>query len=167
MGWTWCQSVTSLLFIFSLFFLFYFYFYNLFQGIMALPDLVVQALALTIRYLKEFGLERIICFGSSFRPFSNLVEMTLSANTLHQLEVFLTPSWFEKPFWESFLLFYCIFYLVGTFQKSLLFSYLEPPMICHVLLSTFSLCTSNANNFYMLCLFVWSVYGISFLGLKE
>jgi DNA mismatch repair protein MSH3 len=56
---------------------------------MALPDLVVQALALTIRYLKEFGLERIICFGSSFHPFSNSVEMTLSANTLHQLEVFL------------------------------------------------------------------------------
>ncbi|KAF3335261.1 DNA mismatch repair protein MSH3 [Carex littledalei] len=62
------------------------------EGIMALPDLVVQALALTIRYLKEFGLERIICFGSSFRPFSNSVEMTLSANTLHQLEVLRNNS---------------------------------------------------------------------------
>ncbi|KAJ1694446.1 hypothetical protein LUZ63_011144 [Rhynchospora breviuscula] len=57
------------------------------EAIMTLPDLVVQALALTIQYLKEFGLERIICFGSSFRPFSKSVEMTLSANTLHQLEV--------------------------------------------------------------------------------
>lgn len=65
---------------------------------MTLPDLVVQALALTIRYLKEFGLERIIFFGGSFRSFSNSVEMTLSANALHQLEVFLTQSCFEKAF---------------------------------------------------------------------
>lgn len=54
---------------------------------MVLPELVIQALALAIRYLKEFGLERIICSGASFRPFLSKVEMTLSANTLQQLEV--------------------------------------------------------------------------------
>lgn len=57
------------------------------EGIMAMPELSVQALALSLRYLKKFGLERILCMGISFRPFNSNVEMTLSANTLHQLEV--------------------------------------------------------------------------------
>jgi len=52
-----------------------------------MPDLSVQALALTIRHLKEFGFERILCSGASLRPLSNNTEMTLSANTLQQLEV--------------------------------------------------------------------------------
>ncbi|XP_020079711.1 DNA mismatch repair protein MSH3 isoform X1 [Ananas comosus] len=62
------------------------------EGIMVLPELVIQALALAIRYLKEFGLERIICSGASFRPFLSKVEMTLSANTLQQLEVLKNNS---------------------------------------------------------------------------
>ncbi|XP_019081850.2 DNA mismatch repair protein MSH3 isoform X2 [Vitis vinifera] len=57
------------------------------EGIMSMPDLAVQALALTIRHLKQFGLERILCMGASFRPFSSNMEMTLSANALQQLEV--------------------------------------------------------------------------------
>ncbi|CAN0826886.1 DNA mismatch repair protein MSH3, partial [Linum grandiflorum] len=31
------------------------------EGIMNMPDLAVQALALTIRHLKQFGFERILC----------------------------------------------------------------------------------------------------------
>ena len=54
---------------------------------MSMPDLAVQALALTIRHLKQFGFERILCKGASFRPFSSNMEMTLSANALEQLEV--------------------------------------------------------------------------------
>lgn len=54
---------------------------------MALPDLALQALALTIHHLKQFGFERILCLEASFRPFSSITEMTLSANTLQQLEV--------------------------------------------------------------------------------
>lgn len=63
------------------------------QGIMAMPELVVHALALSVRYLKGFGMDRIICFGSSFRPFTANTEMSLSANTLQQLEVdfYTTP----------------------------------------------------------------------------
>ncbi|XP_062120439.1 DNA mismatch repair protein MSH3 isoform X2 [Humulus lupulus] len=57
------------------------------EGIMNMPDLVIQALALTIRYLKQFGFERIFCQGASFRPLSSNFEMTLSANALQQLEV--------------------------------------------------------------------------------
>jgi DNA mismatch repair protein MSH3 len=57
------------------------------QGVMAMPELVVQAMALSVRYLKGFEMERLIYFGSSFRPFSANTEMSLSANTLQQLEV--------------------------------------------------------------------------------
>uniref|UniRef100_A0A0E0DKD1 DNA mismatch repair protein MSH3 n=1 Tax=Oryza meridionalis TaxID=40149 RepID=A0A0E0DKD1_9ORYZ len=57
------------------------------EGIMAMPELVVHALALSVRYLKGFGMDRIICFGSSFRPFTANTEMSLSANTLQQLEL--------------------------------------------------------------------------------
>lgn len=59
-----------------------------------MPDLVVQALALTIRYLKQFGLEKVLCIGASFRPFSSNFEMTLSANALQQLQVLLNFSCF-------------------------------------------------------------------------
>ncbi|KAK9291688.1 hypothetical protein L1049_019637 [Liquidambar formosana] len=62
------------------------------EGIMSMPDLVVQALALTIRHLKQFGFERILCLGASFRPFSSNMEMTLSANALQQLEVLKNNS---------------------------------------------------------------------------
>ncbi|PKA58023.1 DNA mismatch repair protein MSH3 [Apostasia shenzhenica] len=57
------------------------------EGLMAMPELAMQAMALTMRYLKKFGLERILCFGASLRPYSTNIEMTLSANTLNQLEV--------------------------------------------------------------------------------
>ncbi|KAK4283171.1 hypothetical protein QN277_000153 [Acacia crassicarpa] len=62
------------------------------KEIMNMPDLAVQALALTIRHLKQFGFERILCIGASLRPLSNNMEMTLSANTLQQLEVLKNNS---------------------------------------------------------------------------
>ncbi|KAH7691828.1 DNA mismatch repair protein MSH3 protein [Dioscorea alata] len=62
------------------------------EGIMGMPELAVQALALTIRHLKQFGFERILFLGASFRPFSSNIEMTLSANALHQLEVLKNNS---------------------------------------------------------------------------
>ncbi|KAL6509318.1 hypothetical protein OROGR_022628 [Orobanche gracilis] len=62
------------------------------EGIMAMPDLALQALALTIHHLKQFGFERILCLGASFRPFSSITEMTLSANALQQLEVLKNNS---------------------------------------------------------------------------
>ncbi|KAL3834447.1 hypothetical protein ACJIZ3_009183 [Penstemon smallii] len=58
-----------------------------FEAIMAMPDLAIQALALTIQHLKQFGFERMLCLGASFRPFTSSMEMTLSANALQQLEV--------------------------------------------------------------------------------
>ncbi|ESQ54750.1 hypothetical protein EUTSA_v10024274mg [Eutrema salsugineum] len=55
--------------------------------IMNMPHLTVQALALTLCHLKQFGFERILFQGASFRSLSSSTEMTLSANTLQQLEV--------------------------------------------------------------------------------
>ena len=63
--------------------------YDLFnlKGLKAMPELVIQALALTIHHLKQFGFERILCLEASYRPFASITEMTLSANALQQLEV--------------------------------------------------------------------------------
>ncbi|CAI8604502.1 unnamed protein product [Vicia faba] len=58
---------------------------------MNLPDLVVEALALTIRHLKGFGFERILCSGA-LRPLASNTEMNLSANALLQLEVLQNNS---------------------------------------------------------------------------
>ncbi|CAL9226817.1 unnamed protein product [Arabidopsis halleri] len=55
--------------------------------IMNMPHLTVQALALIFCHLKQFGFERILYQGASFRSLSSSTEMTLSANTLQQLEV--------------------------------------------------------------------------------
>ncbi|GMJ06531.1 homolog of DNA mismatch repair protein MSH3 [Hibiscus trionum] len=62
------------------------------QGVMNMPDLALQALALTIRHLKQFGFERILCFGASFRSLSSSMEMNLSANALQQLEILRNNS---------------------------------------------------------------------------
>ncbi|XVE64210.1 hypothetical protein DITRI_Ditri07aG0083300 [Diplodiscus trichospermus] len=62
------------------------------QGVMNMPDLALQALALTIRHLNQFGFERIVCLGSSFRSLSSSMEMNLSANTLQQLEILRNNS---------------------------------------------------------------------------
>ncbi|XP_061369548.1 DNA mismatch repair protein MSH3 isoform X2 [Gastrolobium bilobum] len=62
------------------------------KEVMNMPDLAVQALALSIRHLKEFGFERILCSGASLRPFSSNTEMSLSANALQQLEVLRNNS---------------------------------------------------------------------------
>jgi DNA mismatch repair protein MSH3 len=69
-----------------------------------MPDLAVQALALTIRHLKQFGFERILCLGASFKPFSSNMEMTLSANTLQQLEVKFYFCYAEMLFAWIFLI---------------------------------------------------------------
>ncbi|KAH9618991.1 hypothetical protein KSS87_018302, partial [Heliosperma pusillum] len=56
------------------------------KGIMSMPPLAVQALAITARHLKQFGLEKIFSHHASFRPYSSNNEMCISANTLQQLE---------------------------------------------------------------------------------
>ncbi|PIA31437.1 hypothetical protein AQUCO_04900023v1 [Aquilegia coerulea] len=62
------------------------------EGIMEMPGLAVQALALITHHLKQFGFQRILCLGASLRPFTSNIEMTLSANALQQLEVLRNNS---------------------------------------------------------------------------
>ncbi|KAL9240444.1 hypothetical protein vseg_014663 [Gypsophila vaccaria] len=62
------------------------------KDIMGMPALAVQALAVTVRHLKQFGLERIVSLRSSFRPYSSNIEMNISANTLQQLEILKNNS---------------------------------------------------------------------------
>lgn len=49
---------------------------------MALPPLVLQALAFAVDFLKPFGMEAVLQMSNSFRPFNTRQEMALSANTL-------------------------------------------------------------------------------------
>lgn len=59
------------------------------QIVMGMSDIVVQALALVLRYLRQFGLEKVLQIGTSFRTFADHSEMSLSPNALRQLEVVL------------------------------------------------------------------------------
>ncbi|KAI3712545.1 hypothetical protein L1987_71103 [Smallanthus sonchifolius] len=93
-------------------------------AIMGMPDLVVQALALTINHLKQFGLERILCLGDSFRPLSNNVEMTLSANAMQQLEVLKNNTNGS----ESGSLFECMNHTLTTCGSRLLRHWVSHPL---------------------------------------
>ncbi|KAL3700235.1 hypothetical protein R1sor_018257 [Riccia sorocarpa] len=57
------------------------------EAVLSMPDIVVQALCLAVRYLKQFGLENVLRLGASFRPFFSQQEMNLSPNALRQLEI--------------------------------------------------------------------------------
>ncbi|PWA85706.1 DNA mismatch repair protein [Artemisia annua] len=94
------------------------------EAIMGMPDLAVQALALTIDHLKQFGLERILCLGASFRPFTNDLEMTLSANAMQQLEVLKNNSNGS----ESGSLFECMKHTLTTCGSRLLRHWVSHPL---------------------------------------
>ena len=49
---------------------------------MALPPLVLQALAHALDYLKAFNLEAVLRVGAAFHPLQSVHEMSLSPNTL-------------------------------------------------------------------------------------
>lgn len=49
---------------------------------MALPALVLQALAHALDYLKAFNLETVLRVGAAFQPLQSVHEMSLSPNTL-------------------------------------------------------------------------------------
>ncbi|XP_076948230.1 DNA mismatch repair protein MSH3-like [Bidens hawaiensis] len=93
-------------------------------AVMGMPDLVVQALALTINHLKQFGLERILWLGDSFRPFSNNVEMILSANAMQQLEVLKNNTNGS----ESGSLFECMNHTLTTCGSRLLMHWVSHPL---------------------------------------
>lgn len=94
------------------------------EEVMKMPDLAVQALALTIRHLKQFGFERIMCHGASFRSLTSNMEMTLSANALQQLEVLRNDSNGS----ESGSLFYIMNHTLTTYGSRLLRHWVTHPL---------------------------------------
>ncbi|KAI8344511.1 muts domain V-domain-containing protein [Chlamydoabsidia padenii] len=61
---------------------------QLLGDILKLPDVVVKALAITVRYLKEFGLQRAFQLTKYFSHFSSHGHMIINGNTLVNLEVY-------------------------------------------------------------------------------
>ncbi|EFJ17560.1 hypothetical protein SELMODRAFT_114371 [Selaginella moellendorffii] len=57
------------------------------QALMTMPEIVVAAFAHIFAYLKQFNLENVLRLGALFRPFAGQQEMTLSPNTIRQLEI--------------------------------------------------------------------------------
>ncbi|XP_024542210.1 DNA mismatch repair protein MSH3-like isoform X2 [Selaginella moellendorffii] len=57
------------------------------QALMTMPEIVVAAFAHIFAYLKQFHLENVLRLGALFRPFAGQQEMTLSPNTIRQLEI--------------------------------------------------------------------------------
>ncbi|GFP82204.1 DNA mismatch repair protein msh3 [Phtheirospermum japonicum] len=96
------------------------------EGIMAMPELAIQALALTIHHLKQFGFERILCLGASFRPFSSITEMTLSANALQQLEASVLKNNYDGS--ERGSLLQCMNHTLTVFGSRLLRHWVTHPL---------------------------------------
>ncbi|EFJ17558.1 hypothetical protein SELMODRAFT_420792 [Selaginella moellendorffii] len=57
------------------------------EALMTMPEIVVAAFAHIFAYLKQFHLENVLRLGALFRPFAGQQEMTLSPNTIRQLEI--------------------------------------------------------------------------------
>ncbi|EFJ17561.1 hypothetical protein SELMODRAFT_420798 [Selaginella moellendorffii] len=57
------------------------------EALMTMPEIVVAAFAHIFAYLKQFNLENVLRLGALFRPFAGQQEMTLSPNTIRQLEI--------------------------------------------------------------------------------
>jgi len=57
------------------------------DAVMKLPPLVLRALAHALDHLRPFGLQSILRLGASFQEFSQVQELSLSPNSLAQLEI--------------------------------------------------------------------------------
>ncbi len=52
------------------------------QAVMQLPELVVQALAHALDYVRPLHMEAVLRYGASFKPFHGAHQMSLSPNAL-------------------------------------------------------------------------------------
>ncbi|XP_047335666.1 DNA mismatch repair protein MSH3 [Impatiens glandulifera] len=94
------------------------------KEIMAISELAIQAFALLVNHLKQFGFERILCSGASFRPLTSKMEMTLSANALQQLQIFKNSSDGS----ESGSLMQCLNHTLTIFGSRLLRHWISHPL---------------------------------------
>ncbi|SAL98616.1 hypothetical protein [Absidia glauca] len=98
---------------------------QLLGDILKLPDVVVKALAITIRYLKEFGLQHAFQLTKYFTHFSSHGHMIINGNTLVNLEVYRNSTTLS----EQGSLFSILNHTSTSFGRRLLKKWVGRPLI--------------------------------------
>ncbi|CAO3626818.1 unnamed protein product [Cunninghamella blakesleeana] len=98
---------------------------QLLSDILNLPDIVIKALAATIRYLKDFELDQAFEQTKHFSHFSSRGHMLLNGNTLVNLEIFKNSTTFT----EEGSLFSILNHTMTKFGKRLLKKWVSRPLI--------------------------------------
>ncbi|KAG0168324.1 Mismatch repair protein msh3 [Apophysomyces sp. BC1015] len=97
----------------------------LFSEILQLPDVVIKALAVTIRYLSEFGLEHALQLTKYFLHFSSRNHMLLNGNTMANLEIYRNSTDYS----EKGSLFWVLNHTNTKFGKRLLKRWIGRPLV--------------------------------------
>ncbi|KAJ1651276.1 Mismatch repair protein msh3 [Dispira simplex] len=95
--------------------------------LLGLPPLVVQALAYMVRYLVDFKLEALLFCTPNYTPFHSRSFMTLSPNTVHQLELVRNRT----DYHESGSLLWTLNHTRTVFGKRLLRRWVLHPLVNH------------------------------------
>ncbi|KAI9308314.1 DNA mismatch repair protein Msh3-like protein [Cunninghamella echinulata] len=98
---------------------------QLLSNILKLPDVVIKALAATIRYLKDFELEHAFEQTKQFSHFSSRGHMLLNGNTLVNLEIFRNSTTLT----EEGSLFSLLNHTVTRFGRRLLKKWIGRPLV--------------------------------------
>ncbi|WBW72667.1 MutS protein-like protein 3 [Schizosaccharomyces osmophilus] len=96
------------------------------EKIKSLPTLSMVCLEMTISYLTEFSLERILTMSDFYQPFSHFSSMILSKQTLDGLEVFSNQT--EHSSIGS--LFWVLDHTYTKFGQRLLQQWIKAPLLC-------------------------------------
>ncbi|KAF7722844.1 Mismatch repair protein msh3 [Apophysomyces ossiformis] len=97
----------------------------LFAEVLQLPDTVIKALAATIKYLSEFGLEHVLQLTKYFLHFSSRNHMLLNGNTIANLEIYRNSTDYS----EKGSLFWVLNHTVTRFGKRLLKRWIGRPLV--------------------------------------
>ncbi|ORZ15609.1 muts domain V-domain-containing protein [Absidia repens] len=101
------------------------YMMELLSDILKLPDIVIKALAVTIRYLKEFGLEHAFQLTKYFTHFSSRGHMVINGNTMVNLEIYRNSTTLS----EQGSLFSVLNHTCTNFGRRLLKKWVGRPLI--------------------------------------
>ncbi|KAI9277084.1 muts domain V-domain-containing protein [Phascolomyces articulosus] len=97
----------------------------MFSEILRLPDTVIKALAATIRYLSEFGLQHALQLTKYFVHFSSRSHMLLNGNTMANLEIYRNSTNFS----EKGSLFSVLNHTSTSFGRRLLRKWVGRPLV--------------------------------------
>ncbi|KAI9489627.1 muts domain V-domain-containing protein [Zychaea mexicana] len=97
----------------------------LFSEILRLPDTVIKALAATIRYLSDFGLQHALQLTKYFVHFSSRSHMLLNGNTMANLEIYRNST----NYTEKGSLFSVLNHTSTSFGRRLLRKWVGRPLV--------------------------------------